>query len=313
MSGSAWVGKPWFKNFGCFNFDSVSSNSLKRETANVSSYVCASYCRDNQYLYIGMTITHCFCFKNHNETENKQVLSDCEVECPGNKIEKCGNQNKVRLLQKVDRMRNDVNDFYRQTFRFSENGVRLKDDSETRELFFFCEYSVKGVSSLDDATVRTIESTSIAENEIWNGLTIGVVVGVIVIFVIGIVVCVYCKLRNKKGVCVEENGSGNPRHIDATVGIRTAYEDAWSDQEPVNLHRSDDNRFDNNVYDHASHKVLRENNDFMLYDIADAGNEEYNITAFGKQHFDPTPQQIKSNNYQLNDYDTCASVEMKTK
>lgn len=44
----------------------------------------------------------------------------------------------------VDRMRNDVNDFYRQTFRFSENGVRLKDDSETRELFFFCEYSVKG-------------------------------------------------------------------------------------------------------------------------------------------------------------------------
>lgn len=120
--------------------------------------------------------------------------------------------------------------------------------------------------------------------------------------------------RNKKNVCVEENNYGNPEtHIDATVGIRTAYENPWADQEPVNLLRSEDNIFDNNVYDHASHKVLRENNDFMLYDIADAGNEEYNITAFGKQHVDPALQQTKSNNYQLNDYDTCARVEMKTK
>ncbi|XP_063422023.1 uncharacterized protein LOC134706741 isoform X2 [Mytilus trossulus] len=318
MSGLAWVGKPWFKNVGCFYFDSISSNVPKQETANVSSYVCASYCRDYQYLYMGMTITHCFCFKNHNETAHKQVYGSCRDECPGNKIDNCGNQKKVLLLQKVNRMRDDVNDTFRQTFRCSENGVRLRDDSAIQEFFFFCEYSFKGLSSSDVATMRTIENTSVAENEIWNGLTIGVVVGVIVIviFVIGFVVCVYCKLRNKKAVGVKEEHCGNPCIIDATVGIKTAYENPWSDQEPVSLLRSDDNRFDNNVYDHASHKVFRENNDLLLYDVADVGNEEYNITAFGKQHVDPGLQQIKSNNYQLNDYDTCASEEseeMKTK
>lgn len=44
----------------------------------------------------------------------------------------------------VDRMRDDVKDIYRQTFRCSKSGVRLKDDNETQELFFFCEYPIKG-------------------------------------------------------------------------------------------------------------------------------------------------------------------------
>lgn len=120
-------------------------------------------------------------------------------------------------------------------------------------------------------------------------------------------------LRNKKAVGVKEEHSGNACIIDATVGLRTAYENPWSDQEPVNLPWSEDNSVDNNVYDHASHQVRGENNDFMLYDIADAGNEEYKIAAFGKQHVDPGHQQIMNSDYQLNDYDTCARVETKTK
>lgn len=51
-----------------------------------------------------MQITHCFCFKNHNNTTTtKQLygdLMDCKEQCPGNKIDYCGNHNKVILLRK---------------------------------------------------------------------------------------------------------------------------------------------------------------------------------------------------------------------
>ncbi|CAC5402125.1 unnamed protein product [Mytilus coruscus] len=264
MSGSAWVGKPWFKNMGCFNFDVNSSIFIELETTNVSSYICASYCKDDQYKYFGMTMTQCYCLQNHDEATNYQAYGQCNETCSGNQAETCGSNNNWILYR-------------------------------------------KGASFSDVTTI----STSIFENESWNGLEIGVGVGVTIIFVIGIVVCVYCKLRHKRSVDVKQKNSENPRTGDVTVF--PAYEIPWSEKEALNPPWSEDNSVDHNIYDHASHKVHRENNDFMVYDMADKTNNEYSITTFRKQQVDPECQQIQSNEYQLDDYDTCASVEIEIK
>ncbi|VDI19831.1 Hypothetical predicted protein [Mytilus galloprovincialis] len=270
MSGSAWVGTPWFKYIGCFNFNASRSKFIDIKTPNVSSFICASYCRDDQYSYMSMTITHCYCLKTHNETINKQAHGQCTQTCPGNKAENCGNSDKV-ILHK------------------------------------------RGISAAENATIRTIENTSDTDNEDWNGFAIGVGVGVgvIVIFIVGIVVCVFCKSRHKKTVAVKQTKSENSCTGDATAV--NAYEKPWSEQEVIKPLVSEDISIDDNIYDHASHKVHRENNDCMVYDKANAGNDVYNITAFSKQHVDLECQLIQSLDHQLDDYDTCASVEMKTK
>lgn len=313
MSGSAWVAMPWFKYIGCFNFNASRSEFIDIKTPNVSSFICASYCRDYQYTYMSMAITHCYCLKTYNETINKQAYGQCPQTCPGNKAEKCGNRDKVILHKRVDRIKNGEHDIYRPIFHYGKSGVSLRVAMEKKELFFFCEYSFKGISAAENATIRTIENTSDTDNEDWNGFAIGVGVGVglIVIFIVGIVVCVFCKSRHKKTVAVKQTKSENSCTGDATAV--NAYEKPWSEQEVIKPLVSEDISIDDNIYDHASHKVHRENNDCMVYDKANARNDVYNITAFSKQHVDPECQLIQHLDHQLDDYDTCASVEMKTK
>ncbi|XP_052095324.1 uncharacterized protein LOC127730787 isoform X2 [Mytilus californianus] len=255
-----------------------------------------------------MTMTQCYCLLNDDEATNYQAYGQCNETCPGNQAETCGSNNNIILYRKVDKLKDNPSsdDIFRQTFQYGPYGVRIQQKKKDSEIFFFCEY---GVSFADVTTISALENTLISENESWNGLEIGVGVGVTIILVIGIVVCVYCQLRHKKSVDVKQKNYENPRTGDAPVV--TAYEIPWSEQEDLNPPWSEDNSVDHNIYDHASHKVHRENNDFMVYDMADKINDEYSITVFRKQQVDPGCQQSQSNEYQLDDYDTCASVEIE--